>query len=213
MIGRQLKEKAFWNNFAVHYDMFIKIMFRETYKKMLIQLDSEIASGQKILDIGTGTGIIPFSVCPKVTSVVATDISPEMIHTAKQKQKACGIDNIDFQVQDAYDLSFPDKSFDVVIAANLLHLLFEPEKPLSEAKRVLKDNGILIAPTLCAGENLKSRVMADISAMAGIRFVNKWSIREFEDVLEGNSLIISKTIKINGRFPLAYCVVRKMLNI
>jgi ubiquinone/menaquinone biosynthesis C-methylase UbiE len=209
MNNKQLKENTFWNSFANHYDFFIKIMFCKTYKKILFLLNSELKSKQKILDIGTGTGIIPFSICQKVKSVVATDISPEMIKIAKQKQVSSGIENIDFQVQDAYNLPFPDKSFDVVIAANLLHLLFEPEKPISEAKRVLKDNGIFIAPTLCAGENFRSKAMANISAMAGIRFVNKWSINEFEAMLKSNGLIIFKTIKINGRFPLAYSVTSK----
>ncbi len=209
MINRQLKENTFWNIFANHYDFFIKIMFRKTYKKILFHLNSELESTQKILDIGTGTGIIPFSICPKVKSVVATDISPEMIKIAKQKQVSAGIENIEFQIQDAYNLPFPDKSFDIIIAANLLHLLFEPEKPISEAKRVLKDNGIFIAPTLCAGENFISKAMANISAMAGIWFVNKWSINEFEEVLKSNGLIIFKTIKINGRFPLAYSVTSK----
>jgi len=74
MINRQLKENTFWNIFANHYDFFIKIMFRKTYKKILFHLNSELESTQKILDIGTGTGIIPFSICPKVKSVVATDI-------------------------------------------------------------------------------------------------------------------------------------------
>ncbi|PIQ28806.1 MAG: methyltransferase type 11, partial [Bacteroidetes bacterium CG18_big_fil_WC_8_21_14_2_50_41_14] len=46
------------------------------------------------------------------------------------------------QVQDSYNLTFLDKSFDVVIASNLLHLLYEPEKPINEIKRVLKDKGI-----------------------------------------------------------------------
>ena len=209
MINRQLKEKTFWNIFANHYDFFIKIMFRKTYKKILFHLNSELESTQKILDIGTGTGIIPFSICPKVKYVVATDISPEMIKIAKQKQVCSVFGNIEFQVQDAYNLPFPDKSFDLVIAANLLHLLFEPEKPISEAKRVLKDNGIFIAPTLCAGENFRSKAMANISAMAGIWFVNKWSINEFEEMLKSNDLIIFKTIKINGRFPLAYSVTSK----
>jgi ubiquinone/menaquinone biosynthesis C-methylase UbiE len=209
MNNRQFKEKRFWSNIAAHYNFFIKIMFRKTYKKILFHLDSEMESTQKILDIGTGTGIIPFSVCPKVMSVVATDISTEMITIAKQKQVSSNIGNIDFQVQDAYNLPFPDKSFDVVIAANLLHLLFEPEISISEAKRVLKDNGIFIAPTLCAGENFRSKAMANISLIAGIRFVNKWSTKEFEDMLIRNGLVISKTIKINGRFPSMYCVTRK----
>jgi ubiquinone/menaquinone biosynthesis C-methylase UbiE len=209
MINRQLKEKIFWNSFANHYDFFIKIMFGKTYKKILFHLNSELKSTHKILDIGTGTGIIPFSICQKVKSVVATDISPEMIKIAKQKQVCSGFENIEFQVQDAHNLSFPDKSFDLVIATNLLHLLFEPEKPISEAKRVLKDDGVFIAPTLCAGENFRNKAMANISAVAGIRFVNKWSINEFEDMLKRNGLIISKTIKINGRFTLAFCITSK----
>lgn len=209
MIKRQLKEDTFWNIFASHYDFFIKIMFRKTYKKILFHLNSELESTQKILDIGTGTGIIPFSICPKVKYIVATDISPEMIKIAKQKQVSSGMENIEFQIQDAYNLTFPDKSFDVIIATNLLHLLFEPDKLISEAKRVLKDNGIFIVPTFCAGENFRSKAMANISAMAGIWFVNKWSINEFEEVLKSNGLIIFKTIKINGRFPLAYSVTSK----
>jgi ubiquinone/menaquinone biosynthesis C-methylase UbiE len=88
-----------------------------------------------------------------------------MIQIAMQKQEDSNIKNIDFQVQDSYRLTFPDKSFDIIIASNLLHLLYEPDKPINAVKRVLKDNGIFIAPTLCVGENTKSRLSFLISLL------------------------------------------------
>jgi ubiquinone/menaquinone biosynthesis C-methylase UbiE len=205
MDKRQYKERRFWDRFANTYDLFIKRIFEKTYSSILENLDSDLEATWTVLDIGTGTGIIPFYICSKVSSVDAIDISPEMIRVANQKQKNSNIQNINFQVQDSYNLSFPDKSFDMVIAANLLHLLYEPDKSLKEVKRVLKEDGIFIAPTICAGENVKSRIIANITgALSGFDVVNKWSINEFKSMLTNSGFIINKTVIIEGRFPLAY---------
>jgi ubiquinone/menaquinone biosynthesis C-methylase UbiE len=109
-------------------------MFDETYKSVLENIDLELKANQNVLEIGTGTGIISFSICSKVSSIVASDLSPEMVRIAIQKQKDSNIKNIDFQIQDSYNLTFADKKFDVVIASNLLHLLYNPAKPINEAK-------------------------------------------------------------------------------
>jgi len=210
MDNRQIKERKFWEKFAKIYDSFINLIFENTYKTVFYNLDSDLNTSLNVLDIGTGTGIIPFFICSKVSKVTATDISPEMIQIAKQKQEKFKIKNIDFQVQDSYNLTFADKSFDVVIATNLFHLLFEPEKPLAEVKRVMKDDGIFIAPTLCVGENKKSKIIATaIGTFSGFKVVNKWSIREFKVMLINNGLNIVKDVTIDGRFPLAYIVLKK----
>jgi ubiquinone/menaquinone biosynthesis C-methylase UbiE len=210
MDNRQNIERRFWDKFANIYDSFIKVIFTGTYKAILENLDSDINITFNVLDIGTGTGIIPFYIGPKVSSVTAIDISPEMIRIALQKQEDSNIKNIDFQIQDSYKLSFPDKSFDIVIASNLLHLLYEPEISLNEVKRVLKDNGTFIAPTICAGENTKSRIIASVTgALSGFKVVNKWRIDEFKTMLTNNGFIINKIVIADGRFPLAYIVVGK----
>lgn len=210
MKNRRNKERRFWDRFAKYYDSFIDKVFRKTYRTIIENIDSDLNIDHKVLEIGTGTGIIPFSIHSKVSSIVATDISPEMVRIANQKLIRLKIKNIDFQLQDSYNLTYPDKSFDIVIASNLLHLLYEPEKPINEIKRVLKDNGIFIAPTLCAGENTKSKIIATlIGYLSGFKVVNKWSYTDFKSMLTNNGLDIFKALRIEDRLLTAYIVMRK----
>jgi len=210
MENRQHIERRFWDRFAKYYDSFIDKVFRKTYKTILENIDSDLNISYNVLEVGTGTGIIPFSIYSKVSSIVATDISPEMVRIANRKLKRLKIENIDFQVQDSYNLTFPDSSFDIVIASNLLHLLYEPEKPINELKRVMKDTGIFIAPTLCVGENTKSKVIATIIAsLSGIKVVNKWSYKDFINMLTNNGLAIYKALRIEDKLLTAYIVMKK----
>jgi phosphatidylethanolamine/phosphatidyl-N-methylethanolamine N-methyltransferase len=210
MNNRQINEKRFWDRFAKYYDSFIDKIFGRTYKSILENINSDLNSTNNVLEIGTGTGIIPFSIYSKVSSIIATDISAEMIYIANQKLAKSKVRNIDFQIQDSYNLTFPDKSFDVVIASNLFHLLFEPEKPIREIKRVMKDNGIFIAPTLCVGENIKSKIIATIiGTLSGFKVVNKWSYEDFKSMLTNSGLVISKDLRIEGKLLTAYIVMKK----
>ena len=141
---------------------------------------------------------------------MATDISPEMINVANQKLEKSKNQNIDFQIQDSYNLSLPDKSFCIVIASNLLHLLYEPDRPLKEVRRVMRDDAVFIAPTLCAGENIKSKIIASIiGTLSGFKVVNKWSFKEFKCMLANNGFDIYKESRIEGRLLTAYFVMKK----
>jgi ubiquinone/menaquinone biosynthesis C-methylase UbiE len=209
MNNRQCKERRFWDRFANYYDSFINKVFRKSYSFILENIESDLNLNHDVLEIGTGTGIIPFTIYSKVSSIVATDISPEMVRVAKQKLLKTNIKNIDFQIQDSYNLTLKDKSFDIVIASNLLHLLYDPEKPINEVKRIMKDNGIFIAPTLCVGENTKSKVIASIiGTLSGFKFVNKWSINEYKNTLTSNGFIITRSVVIYDKIPLAYVVMK-----
>lgn len=64
-------------------------------------------------------------------------------------------------VQDMFNLPYADKSFDVVIVSNALHIVPEPEKALREIRRVLRDDGVLIAPTFThLGNGLFGKIRA-----------------------------------------------------
>ena len=211
MKTRQFREQKFWDKFARYYDLFIKKTLGKIYEIILDNIDAALHPNQNVLEIGTGTGIIPFSIYNKVSSIIATDISPEMIRIAKKKQSEAHIKNIDFQVQDAYHLTFADHSFDLVIASNILHLLYEPEQPISEIKRVLKNDGIFIAPTFCVGESMKSKVISTVAGFfTGFKIINKWCIDAFKIMLINNGFEITKLVKVQGKFPLAYVVLKKI---
>ena len=64
----------------------------------------------------------------------------------REAQKGKCVDNLIFEVADATDLPYENHSFDVVLIANALHVMPEPEKALKEIERVLKEDGLLIAP-------------------------------------------------------------------
>ena len=60
--------------------------------------------------------------------------------------------------RDTCKLRYADDSFDVVIIANALHIIPEPEKALAEMRRVLKKDGILIAPNFIHDNKNKNEI-------------------------------------------------------
>lgn len=102
-----------------------------------------IAPGEKVLDVGSGTGLLAEYVAGLVGptgSVVGIDPLPLRIALARQKSRS----NLSFQVGTAYDVhDFPEASFDVVYLNAVLHWLPEKLGPLREFFRVLKRGGRL----------------------------------------------------------------------
>jgi ubiquinone/menaquinone biosynthesis C-methylase UbiE len=98
----------------------------------------------KILDVGTGPGFLALMCAEMGNEVTAVDLSENMILKAKENAKMRGVP-IDFMQGDAEKLQFPDNHFDVVMNKYLLWTLPDPTKALMEWKRVLKEDGMIIA--------------------------------------------------------------------
>ena len=97
----------------------------------------------KILDVGTGTGIIAVSLAKLGYDVTGVDLCSNMIEKAKENAKALNLD-IEFYCTSAGDLPFADSSFDVIVNRNLTWALPDPEETFLQWKRVLKPGGILM---------------------------------------------------------------------
>jgi arsenite methyltransferase len=110
--------------------------------QMLIE-ELAIAPGEKVLDVGSGTGLLAEYVAGLVGptgSVVGIDPLPLRIALAQQKER----ENLSFKVGTAYDLrEFPGASFDVVYLNAVLHWLPDKLGPLREISHVLKKGGRL----------------------------------------------------------------------
>ena len=139
-----------WNVFAPIYEFTMRSQ-KNIYDYMYKQI-GEVAKGKDVLELATGPGMIARHIAPSASSVVATDFAPKMIETAR---KAKYPENVHFEVADATSLRFEDDSFDVVVIANALHIIPNPEKALAEIRRVLKEGGVLIAPNFIFREGGK----------------------------------------------------------
>lgn len=95
--------------------------------------------GQSVLDLGTGTGVLPRNLYRYGARFVGADISGNQIAEARRLTRDLNMD-VDYIVSSAEDLDFPDGSFDVVTASQC-HIYFDMEIVLPKLHRILKDDG------------------------------------------------------------------------
>lgn len=97
----------------------------------------------KVLDIGTGTGIIAISLSMMGHEVTAVDLCTNMLEKAGENARTYG-QQIPLVCASADELPFEDDSFDVIVSRNVTWALAEPEKAFLSWKRVLKPGGLLV---------------------------------------------------------------------
>ena len=110
--------------------------------------DARLRTGQRVLDLGCGTGYPAILAAQAVGSqgfVTGLDLSEGMLSIARQKAEGLGLSNIEFQAKDVTVLHFEDASFDAVISR--FCLMFLPDIPgaVNEIARVLKAGGYFSA--------------------------------------------------------------------
>ncbi|WP_295858100.1 class I SAM-dependent methyltransferase [uncultured Fibrobacter sp.] len=191
--------KNIWNFFAPVYEFSMRVQ-KDIYSYLYERI-GEVAKGKVVLELATGPGMIARHIAPAAKSVVATDLAPKMIETAL---KAKNPENLSFEVADATSLRFEDNSFDVVVIANALHIIPNPEKVLAEIRRVLKDDGLLIAPNYLLNVGGMKNLWKKILNLIGIRFAHEWTANEFKAFLESNGWSIKMDRVIEGRIDLIY---------
>jgi ubiquinone/menaquinone biosynthesis C-methylase UbiE len=146
-------ERKFWGKVAKQYDNWISEAFSDQYIVNKSKLISMIQPDDVILEIGCGAGDMAFHLAPKCKKIIGTDLSPEMISVAKNRKLKSEINNISFQVEDSYNLSFSENSFDKVICINALQVMKEPNRAVLEGYRVLREGGEFVSITYLFGES------------------------------------------------------------
>ena len=192
--------KNFWDRNAGLYDCFMR-KDRAVYEK-IYELIRPVVKDKTVLELATGTGLIAKHIVKVAACIEATDASPEMI--AEAKRGNCSA-KLHFSVQDMFSLPYAGNSFDVVIVSNALHIVPQPEKSLREIKRVLKDDGVLIAPTFTHAENsLRGRIKAYFMRLAGFPLHSRWTSEEYLSFLRQNGWRVRKSAVLKASFPLTY---------
>ena len=192
--------KDFWDKNAGRYDRFMR-KDRAAYDEMYA-LIRPIVRHKTVLELATGTGLIAKHIVNVAAHIEATDASAEMIAEAKRDNRSA---KLHFSVQDMFRLPYAEESFDVVIVSNALHIVPQPEKALAEIRRVLKDDGVLIAPTFThAGNSFSGKVKAFFMKLAGFPLHSKWTNEEYLSFLHQNGWAVRNSVVLKASFPLTY---------
>ena len=194
------EHKNFWDRNAGRYDRFMR-KDRAAYETMYGLIRS-VVKGKTVLELATGTGLIAKNIVNAAAHIEASDTSAEMIREAKRRNHSA---KLYFSVQDMFCLPYADESFEAVIVSNALHIVPQPEKALAEIHRVLRDDGVLIAPTFTHAENsFFGNSKAFFLKLAGFPLHSKWTSEEYLKFLQQNDWTVRKSVVLKTSFPLTY---------
>ena len=194
------EHKNFWDRNAGRYDRFMR-KDRAAYEKMY-GLIRPVVKGKTVLELATGTGLIAKNIVNAAAHIEASDTSVEMIREAKRRNHSA---KLYFSVQDMFCLPYADESFEVVIVSNALHIVPQPEKALAEIHRVLRDDGVLIAPTFTHAENsFFGNSKAFFMKLAGFPLHSRWTSEEYLCFLQQNGWTVRKSAVLKASFPQTY---------
>jgi ubiquinone/menaquinone biosynthesis C-methylase UbiE len=110
---------------------------RLRWSRRVKMLTGHVHPGQKVLELGCGTGYFTRSLASTGAEITAIDISPDLLEVARRD---CPHANITFEIQNAYALSYSAETFDYVVGSSVLHHL-EIDAAIREIHRVTKVGG------------------------------------------------------------------------
>lgn len=124
-----------------------------------------------LLEVGVGTGLT-LGEYPEHTDIIGIDISVEMLEIAEQRAKMLPSHNIELMAMNAEKLDFADGYFDCVTLPYVLSVTPDPEKLVSEIRRVCRKGGTIILLNHFSGSSfwwLMERALASLASKIGFR--------------------------------------------
>ena len=196
----------FWDRAAGMYDFFITLKNGKVNKKLCVTVAKLIEPADRVLECACGTGMISEYIAEKCEHLTATDFSEGML---RQTRKKCSrFTNMTIESADITKLQYPDSSFDKVVAANVIHLLDDPQAALKELTRVCKPGGKIIIPTYINRENEgKPSIFVKVIARLGADFKDQFTYQSYQDFFTGMGCGNCKFALIKGSMPCAIAVI------
>ncbi|MCR2033551.1 class I SAM-dependent methyltransferase [Anaerofustis stercorihominis] len=194
--------KKFWERTAKLYTSFQEKGNEGLYNTLCEKIRPLLSKEQSVLELACGTGQLTRLLADEADSWTATDFSEKMLY---ETEKRLNNKNITYEVQDATSLSYKNDVFDVVLIANALHIMPNPNKALDEIKRVLKKDGLLIAPTFVYDGKV-DKIRLWFMEKAGFKTFHKWKSREYMNFIEDNGFKIKEKYLLQGKL-LSECVL------
>lgn len=203
-----MNESGVWNNLAGRYDLVVRL-FDKSYPEVRRRLQTDIPPGSLVLELAGGTGQFTDALARVADKLVSTDVAPDMVERLAEHVRKSGLTNVECATMSAYEIDAYEGAFDVVCCANALHVMSEPERALSEIRRVLRDGGVLIVPTFLHGtDGLRVAISRALSLISPFVAHTRFDLTTLADLIERHGFSVDTATQLPGTFPLAYVVAR-----
>lgn len=150
--------------------------------KQIAEMAKRVAGG-RVIDLGCGGGHVSYAVAPVVGSVVAYDLSADMLSAVAAEARKRGLGNVETVQGPAEALPFPDASFDAVFCRYTTHHWPDVRRGLREARRVLKPGGLVVFEDIIAPEQpVFDTFLQTLELMRDPSHVRDYSMSEWVEI-------------------------------
>src|SRR5438552_2538973 len=105
-----------------------------------------VRSGQRLLDVGCGTGVVAITAARLGAKICGVDLTPELLERARENSRIAAVE-VDWREGDAEQLPYSDATFDVVLSQFGHMFAPRPDVAMGEMLRVLKPSGVIAFST------------------------------------------------------------------
>lgn len=160
------RQRRFWTRNAASWDHgagnnpgLVKVVER-------VVAEGAPAPGQRVVDLGCGSGQLALRIAPHAGTVVGVDVSQAMIDLLARNAKTAGIDNVEGQAVPIEHLDLAEGSVDLVVSNYVMHHLRDPDKAAAvrQAARWLRPGGRLVVGDMMFGRGGDARDREIISS-------------------------------------------------
>jgi len=202
--------RTFWDKAAPGYAKS-PIKDEASYEKTLVRTRAHFSRDDDVLELGCGTGTTALKLADDARHILATDISAKMIEIAQAKARDQSIANVEFVTATADDRDLDGRTFDAVLAFNVLHLLDDLDATLRRIAVLVRPGGLFISKTVClAGQRWYMKPMVSVmQAFGKAPYVRFLGLDELDQAIASAGFDIIETADDPGKLPRRFIVARR----
>ncbi|MGF6229254.1 ubiquinone/menaquinone biosynthesis C-methylase UbiE [Inquilinus ginsengisoli] len=183
------------------------------YARTLDRTRAMLGPGDRVLELGCGTGTTALRLAADVQSYLATDISAGMIAIAEEKRAAAPVPALAFRTATAEALAPEVGPFDAVLGFNYLHLVRDLPGTLRRIHALLAAEGLFISKTPCVGDMnpLVRLVLPAMRAIGKAPYAGVFRASELRQLIcaAGFDILATESHATRGNHGRPYIVARK----
>lgn len=162
-----------------------------------------IKSNMKILDLGTGSGYLSFTIATRYpdVKVVGLDIVEKTLENNRTKAKEENLNNLSFVTYGGIDFPFADEEFDMVISRYALHHFPKIQFSISEVSRVLKKDGLFFISDPTPNANDTQRFVDAYMQLKQDGHIKFYTTEEWKNMCRKSGLELKDSFDSHIRFP------------